>query len=247
MYKLFIQQYSQTYPSPWQNIWQKCSRCLTLLLSGMIKSFTLSLMNIHTRRNPLRIVKTFMLVHRAAKLLVRSTSIGLHVSISKPSRLWSGSSYKSGLIWICPVCKSAKGASLKKRVNVCRLFFPLFLNQLFRDKKIKNAIKLFGSKSSPHRSTYAPTHSFWALDSNPSVVWVTSCFHYVCNIITCWMNFRENIFMNSEYNMNMGKYFRPNVQISGRIFASKFFMVKNVYYTRNTYIWVKILSHIIVG
>ena len=35
-------------------------------------------------------------------------SILYHISISKQSRPWSDSSYKSCLIWVCSVCKSVK-------------------------------------------------------------------------------------------------------------------------------------------
>ena len=64
---------------------------------------------------------------------------------------------------------------------------------------------------------------------------VTSWFYFVCNIVTRWANFREKHLHNYELQLsdyNMGKYFRPNVQISGRkiflpIFAYKVFKVKS--------------------
>ena len=87
---------------------------------------------------------------------------------------------------------------------------------------------------------------------------VTSWFYFVCNIVTRWVNFREKHLHKHELQLsdyNIGKYFRPNVQISGRtiyffpIFAYKCFKVKSkiVNNTRNTYIWVKLLTHIVVG
>ena len=39
--------------------------------------------------------------------------ISKHISISKQSRPWSGSSYKSCLIWVCSVCKSIKGGCMR--------------------------------------------------------------------------------------------------------------------------------------
>ena len=81
-----------------------------------------------------------------------------------------------------------------------------------------------------HRSFCTQTYSFWALSSMLiSRFWVTSWFYSVYNIVTLLVNFREKHLQLSNYNM--GKYFRPIVQISGwklifSIFAYKFFMVK---------------------
>ena len=68
-----------------------------------------------------------------------------------------------------------------------------------------------------------------------SVILVTTWFYFVCNIVTRWANYWEKHLHNYELQLsdyNMGKYFRPNVQISGiiffsPIFAYKFFKVKS--------------------
>ena len=78
-----------------------------------------------------------------------------------------------------------------------------------------------------HRLLYAPTYSFWAIDSMLiSRFWVTSWFNSVCNIVTCCIYFREKHLHKHELQLsdyNMGKYFRQNVQISGRtIYFSHF-------------------------
>ena len=41
-------------------------------------------------------------------LVYDHTIISNHISLSKHGRPWSGSSYKSCLIWVCSVCKSVK-------------------------------------------------------------------------------------------------------------------------------------------
>ena len=80
----------------------------------------------------------------------------------------------------------------------------------------------------------------------------------VYNMTTRWVNFRERHLHKHELQLsdyNMGKYSCPNVQITGRkIYFSSFLLIKfsrskakNVNNTRNTYIWVKILPHIVVG
>ena len=49
-----------------------------------------------------------------------------------------------------------------------------------------------------HRSLYAPTYSFWAIGSMLiSLFRVTSWLDTVCNIVTRWVNLREN--MNWNY------------------------------------------------
>ena len=65
---------------------------------------------------------------------------------------------------------------------------------------------------------------------------VTTWFYSIYNIVTRWVICREKHLHKHELqlsNYNMGKYFRPNVQISGRkiyifpIFAYNFFKVKS--------------------
>ena len=72
-----------------------------------------------------------------------------------------------------------------------------------------------------HIDHYAPTYSFWAIRSmffNPFRV--TAWFDTVCNIVTGSVNLRkkkqlhEHGLLLSDYNIY--KYFRPNVQNSGR-------------------------------
>ena len=47
-------------------------------------------------------------VPRRKKKVSEEWNISNHMSISKQSRPWLGSSYKSCLIWVCSVCKSIK-------------------------------------------------------------------------------------------------------------------------------------------
>ena len=55
---------------------------------------------------------------------------------------------------------------------------------------------------------------------------VTSQFDLVCNTVTRWMNFKEKHLHEHEIQLldyNKWKYFRQNVQISGRIFFPPIF------------------------
>ena len=47
-----------------------------------------------------------------------SDNVLIIFSIRKQGRLWSGSSYRSCLVWVRSVCKSVKGISMRVRVNV---------------------------------------------------------------------------------------------------------------------------------
>ena len=114
-----------------------------------------------------------------------------------------------------------------------------------------------------HRSFYAPSYSFEHSAACLSVVFSYFLVLFrlpVYNnvIVKRWVNFIEKRLHKHELQLsdyNMGKYFRSNVQISGRnIYFFQFLLInfsrakaKIVNNTRNKYIWVKILPHIVVG
>ena len=88
--------------------------------------------------------------------------------------------------------------------------------------------------------------------------WVTSWSYSVYNIVARWVNFKENIYINMNYNYPTtiwGSIFAQMYKLLEEkyIFFKFVFIIffkvngKNVNNTRNTYIWVKILSHSVVG
>ena len=93
------------------------------------------------------------------------------------------------------------------------------------------------------------------------LVLVTSWFDSVCVTVTRWVNFKEKHLHEYElqlFDYTAWKYFRQNGHISGInlflcIFCLKncswyifFVQRKSVNNTRNTHIWTKILSYIVV-
>ena len=54
-----------------------------------------------------------------------------------------------------------------------------------------------------HRSIYNWSYSFWKIGSMLiSRFWVTSWFYSVCNILTCWVNFREKHLHEHELQLS---------------------------------------------
>ena len=150
-----------------------------------------------------------------------------------------------------------KGILLSKALT-CMKFFLYKQKRLFiKETDIFGHIVVWTIYTSHIDHFTPPTYSFWTIGSILiSLPWVTSWFDTVCNIVTPWVNFRENICMNINNNNTTTIYWSIFAQMytflvekySFTIFCLCIFHGKNkqnVNNTRNTYIWVNILLYIV--
>ena len=81
-----------------------------IMLMNTAFPFILSFMNIPTMNNYINKLSCWYIEQRnyLPGPYTKCRIISNHISISKQSSPWSGSSYKSCLIWVCYVCKSVK-------------------------------------------------------------------------------------------------------------------------------------------
>ena len=130
--------------------WKQQLRRVILVIEPLIL-LTHMFMNIHARLHPLWIIVYIKInFHKEISCQVNLCRIRYIIfSMSKQSRPWSGSSYKSCLIWVCSVCKSfEKGIyeikgyiNLQHSIASCKhvclfdliLYVPSTIFQLHRD------------------------------------------------------------------------------------------------------------------
>ena len=105
----------------------------------------------------------------------------------------------------------------RRRITLAILIYVLFIH--FTQIILRPIIQLL---STPQHAYQSFLFTLW--------------FYSVYNIVTRWVIYRETHLHKHELQLsdyNMGKYIRPNVQISGRkifffpIFAFKYFKVKS--------------------